>query len=394
MEPVKPMRTAATFRGVMEPVKPSPVARPIDLLSVPSSESPFPGPSVPGHYSSIMDVVELTRELVNIPSVTNDEGRVGAFIAERLETQGRSVVVQTVPPEGGVTPEHPRLNVLATAEPGIVPDVVLTTHLDTVPPFIACSEDDDFLYGRGTCDAKGIFAAQWVAAHQLWEAGHRTVALLGVAGEETDSVGAKMVSEILPRAGWIIDGEPTDGLPAAGAKGILALSVTARGQATHSAYPERGHSATHDLIRGLARLLQAELPGHPQFGATTVNVGVVEGGVAPNVLAPSASAAVLIRLAAPAEQVLEVVRAQLGSDLGVEVTSRSEPHEIFVPDGQPSGLIVKFGSDVPYLSRIGRPLLVGPGSIHDAHTSHEKVGKQALRDAVDQYVAFAEALLP
>ncbi len=340
-----------------------------------------------------MDVVELTRELVNIPSVTNDEGRVAALVVDRLKARGRHVVVQTVPPEGGVTPKLPRLNVLATVAPGVTPDVVLTTHLDTVPPFIPCSEDDDYLYGRGTCDAKGIFAAMWIAAERLWSAGHRNVALLGVAGEETDSRGAKMVHEILPEAGWIIDGEPTDGRAAAGAKGILALTLRASGKAAHSAYPEKGHSANHDLIAALARLMQAELPGRPPFGATTVNVGVLKGGVAPNVLAPSAEAQVVIRLAAPIDEVFGAVRAVLGDTVQVEVTSRAEPHEIHVPAGEPNDLVVKFGSDIPYLSRIGRPLLVGPGSIHDAHTAHEKVGKQALREAVEQYVVFSETLL-
>ena len=340
----------------------------------------------------MMDVVELTRELVNIPSVTNEEGRVGALIADRLRVQGRHVVVQQIPPEGP-TPELPRLNVLATAGPDIVPDVVLTTHIDTVPPFISCTEDDAFLYGRGTCDAKGIFAAQWVAATRLWDAGHRSVALLGVVGEETDSWGAKHVREILPKAGWIIDGEPTDGIPAAGAKGILALTVRAKGRAAHSAYPEKGHSATHDLIPALAKLVQEKLPSEAPYGETTVNVGVMTGGVAPNVLAPSAEAQLMIRLASSAQVVHEAVCAVLGPAIEVEITSQSEPHPIFVPEGEQDGLIVKFGSDVPYLADIGRPLLVGPGSIHDAHTSHEKVGKQALRDAVQQYVGFTEALL-
>ena len=340
-----------------------------------------------------MDVVELTRELVDIPSVTNDEGRVAALVAERLQTAGRHVVVQTVPPEGGVMPALPRLNVLATAAAGAAVDVVLTTHLDTVPPFIPCTEDDEYLYGRGTCDAKGIFAAMWIAAERLWSAGHRTVALLGVAGEETDSLGAKMVHEILPSAEWIIDGEPTDGIAAAGAKGMLCLTVRGRGKAAHSAYPELGHSAAHDLITALARLVQSDLPGEAPYGETTINVGVIKGGLAPNVFAPSAEAQIAVRLAAPAEVVLDAIRARLGPSVEIEVTSRAEPHQIHVPAGQSTDLIVKFGSDIPYLSKIGRPLLVGPGSIHDAHTSHEKVGKQALRDSVEQYVSFTQALL-
>lgn len=339
-----------------------------------------------------MDVVELTRTLVAIPSITNDEGEVSAFVAAGLEAQGWHVVLQEVPPEGGHTPKKPRLNVLALPAPGVTPEVVLTTHLDTVPPFIPPTEDEVYLYGRGTCDAKGIFAAMWVAAERLRAAGEARIALLGVVGEETDSWGAKQVHQILPKAGWIVDGEPTELVPASGAKGILALNVTAKGRAAHSAYPEQGHSALHDLIPALARLLEAQLPHEPKFGATTVNVGVIGGGVAPNVLAPSASAQVLIRLGAPAEDVLREVRRLLGDALQLEITSKSDPHDIHVPAGQ-AGEVVRFGSDVPYLAKIGKPLLVGPGSIHDAHTAREKIAKADLVRAVELYARIARGLL-
>lgn len=340
-----------------------------------------------------MDVVELTKTLVNIPSVTNDEGAVAEHLIEGLRAQGWVVSTQQIPPEGGATPAKPRLNVLARAADDVkVPKVVLTTHIDTVPPFIPASEDEAYIYGRGTCDAKGIFAAMWCAAERLRAAGETGVALLAVAGEETDSWGAKAVKELLPKAGWIVDGEPTQSKPASGAKGILALAVRAKGQPCHSAYPELGHSAVHDLVPALARVLQAELPFDPFFGPTTVNVGQITGGLAPNVLAPKAEASVLIRLGAPAEDVLAAVKAALGDAVEVEITSRSEPHRIHVPDGR-DGEVVRFGSDVPYLAEIGETLLVGPGSIHDAHTAHEKIGKGELRAAVDLYADVAQALL-
>ena len=183
-----------------------------------------------------VDVIELTRTLVNIPSVTNDEGAVAQHVIQALEAQGWHVRTQEIAPEGDAQPSLPRLNVLALADPDVVPQVVLTTHLDTVPPFIACTEDDDYLYGRGTCDAKGIFAAQWCAAERLRQAGHRGVALLGVVGEETDSWGAKQVKALLPRAGWLVDGEPTQSKPASGAKGILALTVRAKGRTCHAQF--------------------------------------------------------------------------------------------------------------------------------------------------------------
>jgi acetylornithine deacetylase len=336
------------------------------------------------------DVVALTKELVAFPSITGDEGKIAHFLADRLEKEGWHVVRQPVPAEtpGGAA----RINVLAVDDPSRPPDLVLTTHLDTVPPFIPPSEDDTYLYGRGTCDAKGIFAAQWIAADMLRAKGRRNIALLGVAGEETDSVGAKTVSAVLPKARFIIDGEPTDLELTSGAKGILALRFSAKGIAGHSAYPERGRSATHAMVRSLARLLEAKLPSIEKFGETTVNVGRLSGGVAPNVIAPEASATVLIRLGAPMKSVFDEVTRIAGGEVDVEITSTSEPLEMHVPKGR-SGKVVRFGSDVPYLNKIGTTLLVGPGSILDAHTENEKVGKKALHDAVSLYVALAESLL-
>lgn len=339
-----------------------------------------------------MDVLELTRTLVNMPSVTNDEGAVAAYLIDALGRQGWTVRTQEIPPEGGAEPKLPRLNVLALADPDAAPQVVLTTHIDTVPPFIPCTEDDEYLYGRGTCDAKGIFAAQWCAAERLRQAGHSGIALLAVVGEETDSWGAKAVKTILPKAGWIVDGEPTQSKPASGAKGILALTVRAKGQPCHSAYPELGHSAVHDLVASLARLVACTLPHDPFYGPTTVNVGKISGGLAPNVLAPKAEASVMIRLGTEAELVLDAVKTQLGPEVDIEVTSMSDPHRIHVPDGK-TGEVVRFGSDVPYLAELGQTLLVGPGSIHDAHTAHEKVGKEELRASVDLYEEVAAALL-
>ncbi|MEQ9501928.1 MAG: M20/M25/M40 family metallo-hydrolase [Deltaproteobacteria bacterium] len=338
-----------------------------------------------------MDVIELTKELVAIPSVTNDEGEVCRLVIDRLEAAGWLVTTQEIAPEDGATPALPRLNVLARVADR-TPDVVLTTHLDTVPPFIPPTEDDARIYGRGTCDAKGIFAAQWIAAERLRAEGHEGIALMGVVGEETDSIGAKLIAPLLPAAKWIIDGEPTQMKFASGAKGILALAVTAKGKAGHSAYPEVGHNALHDLVPALARLISAELPFEERYGQTTVNIGVMNGGVAPNVLAPAASARVMIRLGTTVEKVLPEVRSLLGDALEVEITSTSEPHPMPVPDGQDAD-VVKFGSDVPYLMKLGKTMLVGPGSIHDAHTSHEKIEKQELLDAVELYADVARMLL-
>lgn len=336
------------------------------------------------------DVVELARELVAIPSVTGDEGAIAQVIAERLEANHWHVLRQEVPPE---VPGGPaRYNILAVDDPSREPELVLTTHLDTVPPFIAPSEDDESLFGRGTCDAKGIFAAQWMAVERLRASGKKGIALLGVAGEETDSVGAKIAPALLPRARFVVDGEPTDLMMTSGAKGILALKVTAKGIAGHSAYPEQGISAAHAIIRALARLVDAKLPGSDKFGDSTVNVGVLNSGLAPNVIAPSASASVLIRLAAPIEAVLAETKKILGPEIDVEITSASDPLDMHVPDGH-AARIVRFGSDVPYLAKIGTCLLVGPGSILDAHTKGEFVRKKDLEKSVELYCSIAEALI-
>lgn len=340
--------------------------------------------------SDLEAVVELTKELVAFPSVSGQEGRIAHAIGDRLEKEGWHVTRQPVPPEtpGG----EPRINLLAVDDPASPPALVLTTHLDTVPPFIPPREDAEYIHGRGTCDAKGIFAAQWIAAQKLRARGVKGVALLGIAGEETDSFGAKVAGEVLPKARFIIDGEPTDLDLTSAAKGILSLRLTAKGVAGHSAYPERGRSAAHALIHALGRLLQAKLPALEEFGETTVNVGQLHSGLAPNVIAPDASAAVMIRLGAPLEPVMAEVKRALGPEIAVEITSTSEPLRIHVPPGR-AGKVVRFGSDVPYLSKLGTTLLVGPGSILDAHTADERIRKADLVKAIDLYVELGGVLL-
>ncbi len=334
------------------------------------------------------EVVKLARTLVEIPSETGREGRVATEMAEQLESRGWKVTRQPLP---GAPAGEARFNVLATASDR-APRLVLTTHLDTVPPAIEFREDAEYLYGRGTCDAKGILASMWIAAERLREEGHKDVALLGVVGEETDSIGAKRVTEILPKADWIIDGEPTElGLVSA-AKGVYLFRAEVAGVAAHSAYPERGESAIHELLRSLGRLLSESLPSEDRFGPTTVNVGRIEGGVAANVVAPHAAAEVIIRLGAPRASIIPIVHELLGPKVRIEVRSESEPISMHVPAGF-SGSPVAFGSDVPYLARIGTPLLVGPGSIFDAHTDGEKVKKADLEAAVELYVDLGRRLL-
>ncbi|MFO0723427.1 MAG: M20/M25/M40 family metallo-hydrolase [Myxococcota bacterium] len=338
-----------------------------------------------------LDVVELAKELVAIESVTLREGNVVEHLRQRLADRRFKVLTQPI--EGGDSAvKAPRANLLAVDDDLAPIRLVLTTHLDTVPPFIPLRDEGDTLFGRGTCDAKGIFAAQWIAIEILRARGHKGLALLGVVGEETNSIGAKLAHEILPKADWVVDGEPTGLVMTSAAKGILGLKLVADGVAGHSAYPDRGRSATHALIHALHRVLSAELPWHPDFGRTTINVGTMNGGVAPNVIAPEAIADLMIRLGAPLETVKAEIEHLIGPGVAVEVSTGSEPLRIYTPDGYPKAP-VSFGSDVPYLSRIGTTLLVGPGSIHDAHTATEKIGKDELTAAVRFYVELGERLL-
>lgn len=334
----------------------------------------------------MIDVVELTERLCAIPSITGDEAAVVAETARVLSALGLDVRRQQVGETRG------RDNLLATA-PGIAPEVLLTTHLDTVPPFLPPHREGDRLYGRGTCDAKGIAAAMICAVEQLLVQGERRVGLLFVVGEETDSDGAKAAAEgFAPRVRYLIDGEPTDLKLAVAMKGAVVFDLEARGKAGHSAYPETGHSAVHQLTRDIVRLLDAEWPADPVVGATTLNIGTIGGGVASNVIAASARATGVLRTSAAAEALVADMKARLDPATELHVRSASSPLRLEEVEGVET-CVVAFGSDVPYLSPLGRPLLVGPGSIHDAHTDHEHVMLDDLSRARDLYQHLASALL-
>src|ERR1700677_812197 len=251
-----------------------------------------------------LDPLHLTRRLVDIESLTYNEGAVGeyldGFLRERGFTVERTAVPQ--PPQSSHTGSHysgPRFNVYAGN--GGRPDVVLSTHMDTVPPFIPSREDELFLYGRGACDAKGIIAAQVAAAERLREAGV-AVALLFVVGEERDSAGARLANEHSKGSRFLINGEPTDNRLALASKGTLRAEIRAHGTMAHSAYPELGDSAVHKLVHDTSRLLALELPTVEGVGPSTLNIGLIHGGHAPNVIADAAVASVLIRLVGPSEE--------------------------------------------------------------------------------------------
>ncbi len=341
-----------------------------------------------------IDPIALTQQLVNIESTTYHEGIAGVFLHEYLAAQRYEVERTAVEqPDRASTPgagSGERFNVYA-AMPGIKPDVVFSTHMDTVPPFFGCREDDEFLYGRGTCDAKGIIAAQVAAADRLREAGVK-VGLLFVVGEERDSAGAAMANLSPKGSRFLINGEPTDNRLALASKGALRVELRAKGRMAHSAYPELGESAIDKLVEALHDVLAMQLPVEPEIGPTTLNIGLIEGGRAPNVIADKAEAHILVRLVGPSEEVRQSILATVGDRADVTF-SLDLPFVRMRRVGQLPTMIAKFTTDIPKLTAWGEPFLLGPGSIHVAHTPNEKIAKKELLECVDLYVQLAEDLV-
>jgi acetylornithine deacetylase len=286
--------------------------------------------------------------------------------------------------------DHERLNVFARPKNG-VPALVFCTHMDTVPPFFASSEDAENVYGRGACDAKGIMAAQITAAGHLRGQG-AAVGLLFTVGEERDSIGAKSANQHAPGSRFLIDGEPTDNRLAIATKGVLNVRFRARGKMAHSAYPEKGESAIEKLLDALARLRAMELPNAPEIGPCTMNIGTVSGGRAPNVIPDEAHADVLYRMVTASDDLKQRIRQWVGSLVEIEFGADSPFMKLRTVDGVPT-MVASFSTDIPHLRNWGEPLLMGPGSIHVAHTEREFVPKKALQEAVELYSTVAGNLL-
>jgi len=325
-----------------------------------------------------MDVFELTRALIDIESITGNEQAVGNYLYGCLEglvsRYGGSVERMPV--------EHARFNVLAQFGH---PTVTLSTHMDTVPPFFAAREDESHLWGRGACDTKGIIASMICAAEELLDGGERGFGLLFVVGEERNSAGAYVASQFPRGSRYIINGEPTENKLALGSKGTLRYEVVATGKMAHSAYPELGDSAIHKLVAALTKILEVSLPTDELLGKSTLNIGTLAGGRAPNVIADEARAEIMVRLVgessstkraleeavrgyAELREVLEIPAVRLGSIDGIATT------------------VVAFTTDIPaFGGQWGEPFLIGPGSIHVAHTLEERVPKAELVEAIGIY---------
>ncbi|MGA3130547.1 MAG: M20/M25/M40 family metallo-hydrolase [Terracidiphilus sp.] len=343
----------------------------------------------PGQHSAL-DPIGLTRQLCEIESTTYHEGAVGDFLAEFLAGRGWEVEKTPVPQPPESANAGPRWNVYGGPK-GQTPDLVFSTHMDTVPPYIPFSEDAEFMYGRGVSDAKGIIAAQVAAAEALRVAGFR-IGVLYVSGEERDSAGAKAANLRPKGSRYLINGEPTDNKLALASKGALRAVFRATGTMGHSAYPELGESAVHKLVEVMAKLLKLELPVIEDVGPSTLNIGQIHGGHAPNVIADKAEAQVLVRLVGDSAQVRKALIDAAADLAEVDFTLEIPFVRLRAVEGLPT-VIVKFTTDIPQLSNWGEPLLLGPGSIFVAHTPQEKLAKKELLEAVELYVKVAKGLL-
>lgn len=345
--------------------------------------------------SSAIDPIALTQQLVNIDSTTYHEGPCGEFLAGFLTERGWHVERQTVAqPEPAKTPgagTGKRFNVVATAD-GQAPEVVLSTHFDTVPPFLGpCREDETHLYGRGVCDAKGILAAQVAAAERLRDDGV-AVGLLFLVGEERDSAGAKVANQQALPSRFLINGEPTENRLALASKGCLRVEMWARGKMAHSAYPELGESAVDKLLAALHDVQALKLPVVEGIGDTTLNVGLISGGRAPNVIADKAEAHLLVRLVGPSEGIREAIVKAVAGRCEVDFSLELPFVQMRALPGFET-MVAKFTTDIPSLTNWGEPFLLGPGSIHVAHTPDEKIAKAELQEAVEQYVRLVRELV-
>jgi acetylornithine deacetylase len=328
--------------------------------------------------------------LCEIESTTYHEGAVGDFLAEFLGRRHWAVEKTPVEQPAESAAGGARWNVYAGTA-GETPDLVFSTHMDTVPPYIPFSEDAEFMYGRGVSDAKGIIAAQVAAAEALRAAGFR-VGLLFVSGEERDSAGAK-AANLAPKGNrFLINGEPTDNRVALASKGALRAAFKSTGKMAHSAYPELGESAVHKLVEVLARLLVLPLAELEGIGPSTLNIGQIQGGHAPNVIADKAEAQVLVRTVTDSAQVRAQLTEVAGDLATVDFTLDTPFVRLRGVEGLPT-MVAKFSTDIPALRNWGEPLLLGPGSIHVAHTPFEKLAKKELLEAVELYIRVAKQLL-
>jgi acetylornithine deacetylase len=327
------------------------------------------------------DVVALAAELLAIQSSTGAEGEAVEFVSRWLIARGWSVELQEV--------SRGRANVWATRKGR---GVTLSTHLDTVPPYIPPRDENGKLYGRGSSDAKGIAAAMMAAADRLAKAGEERVDLLFVVGEEAGSDGARAANRLSPTSKYLVNGEPTESKLASGAKGSQRVILRFRGRAAHSAYPELGKSAIEPMLELLPTLRRVQLPVDKDLGTTTVNIGVIKAGTAGNIIPDHAEVELMFRLVGDVAPIKKLVEEWVGSLAEIEYGSFIPAQKFETIQGFEIAP-VSYTSDIPLLTKWGKPLMFGPGSIHVAHTSDEFIALDELRNAVDAYERIVRALL-
>jgi acetylornithine deacetylase len=333
-----------------------------------------------------MNLFELTRALVDIESTTNREQNVADFLFAQLS----ALAARTSGRLERMAVEPHRDNLFAAWGE---PIVTLSTHMDTVPPFFPSLEDAEFIWGRGSCDAKGIIAAMIAAAEKLLAAGVTNFGLLFVVGEERNSAGAKVAAANPRGARFLINGEPTENQLALGTKGVLRFEVTAHGKLAHSAYPELGHSAIHTLLDVLRAIRSIPLPEDSLLGPCTLNIGTLAGGRAPNVVADHAQAEIMFRTVADPAEIRQAVLAAVAGRAEAREVLHTPAVRLAAFDGLPT-TVVAFATDIPTFGKAwGEPFLLGPGSIHLAHTAEERIPKKQLAEAVDIYARMVKQLI-
>ena len=327
------------------------------------------------------DVVALAAELLAIQSSTGSESDVVEFVSRWLITRGWSVELQEV--------TKGRANVWATRKGN---GVTLSTHLDTVPPFIPPREADGRLYGRGSCDAKGIAAAMLAAADRLSKSGEQRVDLLMLVGEEQGSDGARAANRLPATSKYLVNGEPTESKLASGAKGSQRVTLRFRGRAAHSAYPELGKSAIMPMLELLPTIGRLDLPSDPVLGDTTVNIGTIRAGTAGNIIPELAEVELMFRLVGDVKPVKKMLEKWVGDRAEIEYGSYIPAQKFHTISGFEVAPVA-YTTDIPLLTKWGKPLLFGPGSIHVAHTPDEYIAVDELRSAVDAYERITRSLL-
>lgn len=332
-----------------------------------------------------VDAVALARQLIDIDSTTGREGEVARVLAAYLRSRGYSVLEQPVDRGAG----GDRINVIAAVGE---PRVVFSTHFDCVPPFFPSRLEDGVLFGRGACDAKGILAAQVAAAERLRAAGETRIGLVFVAGEERGSEGAMAANRIASQSRYLINGEPTDNRLGAATRGVFRVKIATEGRAAHSGYPELGRSAIEALLDVLVSLRGAPWPEDTLLGRTHYTVGLISGGVAPNVIPARAEAEILFRTVGPHDAVRTVLASVVGDRARITEVLEVPPVHLETREGFETAVFA-YTTDIPFLKAWGTPLLLGPGSIHVAHTDEEHIRVDDLMTAVDLYRRLAATLM-